>query len=132
MSGAAEVAVDAPEAEIDAEAEADVDGDIEVDEVAADVVVELAVERVRETISLRIEVPRECDGWRLDHFLKRRIGRLSRTRIQDIIATQVTLSDGRRPRSSASRKARCRSIRRPPRSTASRSSRRSRTSPISR
>jgi len=54
-----------------------------------------------EIISLRIEVPRECDGWRLDHFLKRRIGRLSRTRIQDIIATQVTLSDGRRPRSSA-------------------------------
>ena len=55
----------------------------------------------REIISLRIEVPRECDGWRLDHFLKRRIGRLSRTRIQDIIATQVSLSDGRRPRSSA-------------------------------
>src|SRR5215831_1332192 len=55
-----------------------------------------------EIISLRIEVPRECDGWRLDHFLKRRIGRLSRTRIQDIIATQVTLPDGRRPRSSAS------------------------------
>jgi 23S rRNA pseudouridine1911/1915/1917 synthase len=55
-----------------------------------------------EMISLRIEVPRECEGWRLDHFLKRRIGRLSRTRIQDIIATQVTLSDGRRPRSSVS------------------------------
>src|SRR3954447_15797260 len=54
-----------------------------------------------EIISLRIEVPRECDGWRLDHFLKRRIGRLSRTRIQGIIATQVTLPDGRRPRSSA-------------------------------
>jgi 23S rRNA pseudouridine1911/1915/1917 synthase len=52
-------------------------------------------------ISLRIEVPRECDGWRLDHFLKRRIGRLSRTRIQTIIATQVSLPDGRRPRSSA-------------------------------
>jgi 23S rRNA pseudouridine1911/1915/1917 synthase len=60
-----------------------------------------AVARVPEIISLRIEVPRECDGWRLDHFLKRRIGRLSRTRIQDIIATQVTLADGRRPRSSA-------------------------------
>ena len=102
MSGAAEVAVDATEAEIDAEVEADGDGDVEVDEVAADVVVELAAEQVRETISLRIEVPRECDGWRLDHFLKRRIGRLSRTNIQDIIATQITLSDGRRARSSAS------------------------------
>ena len=51
-----------------------------------------------EIISLRIEVPRECEGWRLDHFLKRRIGRLSRTRIQAIIATQVSLSDGRRAR----------------------------------
>lgn len=60
-----------------------------------------APESAREIISLRIEVPRECDGWRLDHFLKRRIGRLSRTRIQDIIATQVSLPDGRRPRSSA-------------------------------
>jgi 23S rRNA pseudouridine1911/1915/1917 synthase len=52
------------------------------------------------TICLRIEVPRECEGWRLDHFLKRRIGRLSRTRIQGIITTQVTLAGGRRPRAS--------------------------------
>src|SRR5437879_4872182 len=51
-----------------------------------------------EIISLRIEVPRECEGWRLDHFLKRRIGRLSRTRIQSIIETQITLADGRRAR----------------------------------
>ena len=51
-------------------------------------------------IRLRISVPRECDGWRLDHFLKRRIGRLSRTRIQQIISTQITL-DGRRPRPSS-------------------------------
>jgi 23S rRNA pseudouridine1911/1915/1917 synthase len=59
-------------------------------------------ERVAERISQRIEVPPECEGWRLDHFLKRRIGRLSRTRIQGIIATQVTLSDGRRARPSVS------------------------------
>ncbi|HET6284259.1 MAG TPA: RluA family pseudouridine synthase [Polyangia bacterium] len=55
----------------------------------------------REIITLRIEVPRECDGWRLDHFLKRRIGRLSRTRIQGIIATQISLPDGRRVRASS-------------------------------
>ena len=55
-----------------------------------------------EIISLRIEVPRECEGWRLDHFLKRRIGRLSRTRIQSIIETQVSLSDGRRARPASS------------------------------
>lgn len=50
-----------------------------------------------DVIRLRISVPRECDGWRLDHFLKRRIGRLSRTRIQEIISTQITLL-GRRAR----------------------------------
>ena len=49
---------------------------------------------------LTIRVPRECDGWRLDHFLKRRIGRLSRTRIQEIISTQITL-EGRRARPSS-------------------------------
>lgn len=49
---------------------------------------------------LTIRVPRECDGWRLDHFLKRRIGRLSRTRIQDIISTQISL-EGRRARPSS-------------------------------
>ncbi|HXI60014.1 MAG TPA: RluA family pseudouridine synthase [Polyangia bacterium] len=51
-----------------------------------------------EIISLRIQVPRECEGWRLDHFLKRRIGRLSRTRIQSIIETQIIFADGRRAR----------------------------------
>ena len=53
-----------------------------------------------ETIRLAIRVPPECDGWRLDHFLKRRIGRLSRTRIQSIIETQIALP-GRRARPSA-------------------------------
>jgi len=54
-----------------------------------------------EMISLRIEVPRECDGWRLDHFLKRRIGRLSRTKIQVIIREQISFPDGRRARPSS-------------------------------
>ena len=48
-----------------------------------------------------IRVPPECDGWRLDHFLKYRIGRLSRTRIQAIIQTQIVL-EGRRARPAAS------------------------------
>lgn len=52
-------------------------------------------------ISLRICVPPMCDGWRLDHFLKWRIGRLSRTRIQDVIAEQITFADGRRVRSAS-------------------------------
>jgi 23S rRNA pseudouridine1911/1915/1917 synthase len=53
-----------------------------------------------ETIPLRLKVPPECAGWRLDHFLKHRIRRLSRTKIRSIIETQVRLADGRRPRPS--------------------------------
>jgi len=34
------------------------------------------------------------DGFRLDHYLKRKIPRLSRTRLQQIIRTQVTRDDG--------------------------------------
>ena len=54
-----------------------------------------------EMIALSIPVPRECAGWRLDHFLKRRIGRLSRTRIQQIIKEQISFPDGRRARPSS-------------------------------
>jgi 23S rRNA pseudouridine1911/1915/1917 synthase len=47
---------------------------------------------------LRLRVPPECEGWRLDHFLRHRIRRLSRAKIRTIIEQQVRLSDGRRPR----------------------------------
>jgi 23S rRNA pseudouridine1911/1915/1917 synthase len=46
-------------------------------------------------------VPPECSGWRLDHFLKRRIGRMSRTRIQAIIGEQIAFPDGRAVRASS-------------------------------
>ena len=52
----------------------------------------------REIMPLSIRVPPECDGWRLDHFLKHRIRRLSRTKIRTIIEEQVRLSNGREPR----------------------------------
>jgi 23S rRNA pseudouridine1911/1915/1917 synthase len=52
----------------------------------------------REIMPLALRVPPECDGWRLDHFLKHRIRRLSRTKICTIIAEQVRLSNGRAPR----------------------------------
>src|SRR6478609_11511096 len=55
-----------------------------------------------DVIELDIVVPAECGGWRLDHFLKRRIGRLSRTRIQSIIGDQIFFSDGRTARPAAS------------------------------
>jgi 23S rRNA pseudouridine1911/1915/1917 synthase len=55
-----------------------------------------------DVIELDIVVPVECGGWRLDHFLKRRIGRLSRTRIQSIIREQIFFSDGRNVRPAAS------------------------------
>jgi 23S rRNA pseudouridine1911/1915/1917 synthase len=59
------------------------------------------LEPVAETIPLRLRVPAECAGWRLDHFLKHRIRRLSRTKIRAIIETQVRFGDGRRPRPSS-------------------------------
>ena len=64
--------------------------------------VETTEPAAREIIELCIVVPQECDGWRLDHFLKRRIGRLSRTRIQSILRTQIFFSDGRSVRPAAS------------------------------
>jgi len=47
---------------------------------------------------LALRVPPEYDSWRLDHFLKQRIRRLSRTKIRTIIETQVRLDGGRAPR----------------------------------
>jgi 23S rRNA pseudouridine1911/1915/1917 synthase len=68
-----------------------------------------------ELIVRDIVVPVECGGWRLDHFLKRRIGRLSRTRIQSIIDDQIYFSDGRRARpSSTVRAGEVIQLRRPP------------------
>lgn len=57
-----------------------------------------APEPPREIIPLRLRVPPECDGWRLDHFLKHRIRRLSRTKIRTVIEQQVRLAGGRRAR----------------------------------
>ena len=44
-------------------------------------------------IRLNIRVPRECDGWRLDHFLKRRIGRLATTSLPDAGGCRVCRKD---------------------------------------
>jgi 23S rRNA pseudouridine1911/1915/1917 synthase len=55
-----------------------------------------------DVIRLDFPVPSECAGWRLDHFLKRRIGRLSRTKIQFIIRSQISFADGRKARPSSS------------------------------
>ena len=54
-----------------------------------------------DVITRDIVVPAECGGWRLDHFLKRRIGRMSRTRIQSIIGEQIPFPDGRPARPSS-------------------------------
>jgi 23S rRNA pseudouridine1911/1915/1917 synthase len=55
-------------------------------------------ETIPEIIPVRLRVPPECAGWRLDHFLKYRIRRLSRTKIRAIIEGQVKLEGGRQPR----------------------------------
>ena len=51
-------------------------------------------------IERRLTVTEDHAGLRLDHYLVRIIPRLSRTRIQQVIATQLTRVDGRRPRAS--------------------------------
>src|SRR6185369_10337044 len=43
-------------------------------------------------------VPAELAGLRLDHFVKTQIARLSRTKIQAIIETQLTRMDGHAPK----------------------------------
>jgi 23S rRNA pseudouridine1911/1915/1917 synthase len=49
-------------------------------------------------IERHLLVPPELAGLRLDHFVKTQIVRLSRTRIQQIIATQLRRSDGHVPK----------------------------------
>ena len=49
-------------------------------------------------IERHMVVPPELAGLRLDHFVKTQIVRLSRTRIQQIIATQLLRSDGHVPK----------------------------------
>ena len=53
-----------------------------------------------DTVRVDFQVPAECSGWRLDHFLRYRIPRLSRTKIHRIIPVQITLPNGRPPRPS--------------------------------
>lgn len=60
-----------------------------------------AGEAVAAVIPVHLHVPPDCDGWRLDHFLRSRVRRLSRTRIQEIIEQQVRFGDGRRVRSAS-------------------------------
>jgi 23S rRNA pseudouridine1911/1915/1917 synthase len=47
-------------------------------------------------IEVRFEVEDEYDGWRTDLYLKKKIPRLSRTKIQTIIATQLEAEGGAR------------------------------------
>lgn len=49
-------------------------------------------------IERHLIVPPELAGLRLDHFVKTQITRLSRTKIQTIIETQLTRTDGYKPK----------------------------------
>ena len=53
-------------------------------------------------IERHLIVPPELAGLRLDHFVKTQIVRLSRTKIQAIIETQLTRTDGFKPKASTS------------------------------
>ena len=72
----------------------------DVEDAAEDATEDATVEETapREIMPLALRVSPECEGWRLDHFLKQRIRRLSRTKIRTIIETQVRLSSQRKPR----------------------------------
>ncbi len=47
-------------------------------------------------VERRFEVEEAFSGYRVDHYLKRKIPRLSRTKLQEIIRTQLLRGDGRR------------------------------------
>src|SRR6187431_457747 len=53
-------------------------------------------------VERRFVVDENFAGWRLDHYLKRMIPRLSRTKLQEIIRTQVFREGGREVKPSAS------------------------------
>jgi 23S rRNA pseudouridine1911/1915/1917 synthase len=53
-------------------------------------------------IERHLHVPPELAGLRLDHFVKTQIPRLSRTKIQGIIETQLRRADGHQPKPSTS------------------------------
>src|SRR6188474_2359519 len=53
-------------------------------------------------IERHLHVPPELAGLRLDHFVKTQIPRLSRTKIQGIIETQLRRVDGFRPKPATS------------------------------
>jgi 23S rRNA pseudouridine1911/1915/1917 synthase len=61
-----------------------------------DLAVHLGADGKPKIIEIRFKVEPESNGLRLDLYLKRRIRRLSRTRIQDIVRTQLTGPGGRR------------------------------------
>src|SRR5436190_19543918 len=53
-------------------------------------------------VERHLVVPAELAGLRLDHFVKTQIPRLSRTKIQGIIDTQLRRSDGHQPKPATS------------------------------
>lgn len=52
----------------------------------------------QDQIVLRFVVERECEGWRLDRYVCRRIPRLSRNRIQRILRNEATFKGRSEPR----------------------------------
>ena len=85
-----------PDAHDGDESDDEVDADGGPDEGIVDQPVHLDAEGRPRIIEVRFVVEDDYHGARLDHYLKRKIRRLSRTRIQEIIRTQLEGPDGRR------------------------------------
>lgn len=73
---------------------------MDIDDVTADI--HLDEHGRPRIVERRFVVDENFAGWRLDHYLKRMIPRLSRTKLQEIIRTQVHREPGREVKPSAS------------------------------
>ena len=78
------------------------DDDEEVEDVDLGLTSHLDADGKPRIVERHLIVPPELAGLRLDHFVKTQIPRLSRTKIQAIIDTQLKRDDGFAPKSSTS------------------------------
>lgn len=72
-----------------------VEDPLDPEEELAEAPVHLTADGRPRIIEVRFQVEEDFHGFRLDHYLKRKIQRLSRTRIQEIIRTQLEGPGGR-------------------------------------
>ncbi|HEY5946846.1 MAG TPA: RluA family pseudouridine synthase [Kofleriaceae bacterium] len=78
------------------------DDDVEADDIDLGLTSHLDADGKPRIVERHLIVPPELAGLRLDHFVKTQITRLSRTKIQQIIETQLRREDGFAPKPATS------------------------------